>query len=141
MHAGDVTPREAWDMLKSDPKAQLIDVRTTAEWMFVGLPDLSPLGRSAVTVEWTTYPSNARNAEFENLVAAKLKANGAGADTPIVFICRSGVRSLAAAKAMTAAGYQRCFNITGGFEGDLDAEKHRGRRNGWKLAGLAWTQS
>jgi len=142
MHAiGEVTPIEAWELLKRDAKAQLVDVRTTAEWAFVGIPDLTQLNRSAVTVEWSSYPSLARNERFEPLVADMLKMQGAGADTAIVFLCRSGARSLAAAKAMTAAGYSRCFNITGGFEGDLDAERHRGGRNGWKHAGLAWKQT
>jgi rhodanese-related sulfurtransferase len=142
MHdVGDVTPLEAWELLKSDATAQLVDVRTVAEWSFVGLPDLSALHRSAVTVEWSAYPSMARNEQFETQLAAKLKAQGAGADTPIVFLCRSGARSLAAAKAMAAKGYSRCFNIAGGFEGDLDSERHRGRRNGWKQAGLAWSQT
>src|SRR6185503_7421793 len=103
----DVMPGEAWELLKSDPKAQLVDVRTIAEWNFVGVPDLAALGRSAVTVEWSAYPSMARNEQFETQLAAKLKAQGAGADTPIVFLCRSGARSLAAAKAMTAYGYNR----------------------------------
>lgn len=138
---GDVTPVEAWELLKSEPKAQLVDVRSIAEWNFVGLPDLSSLGRSALTIEWSEYPSMARNEHFETQVAAELKARGAGADTPIVFLCRSGVRSLAAAKALAAQGYSRCFNIAGGFEGDLDNNRHRGGRNGWKHAGLAWKQS
>ena len=142
MHAvGEVVPVEAWEMLKSDPRAQLVDVRTTAEWAFVGVPDLHELGRKAVLIEWSEYPSMARNGEFESLVEAQLKARGAGADTPIVFICRSGARSLSAAKAMAAKGYSRCFNLTGGFEGDLDGAKHRGERNGWKHDGLPWTQT
>jgi rhodanese-related sulfurtransferase len=137
----DVTPVEAWALLKSDPKAQLVDVRTIAEWNFVGVPDLSALGRNVVTIEWSAYPSMARNEQFETQVVARLEVQGAGVDTPIVFLCRSGVRSLAAAKAMAARGYSRCFNIAGGFEGDLDSNKHRGGRNGWKHAGLAWTQT
>jgi len=142
MHAvGDVTPLEAWALLEGDAKAQLVDVRTVAEWNFVGVPDLATLDRSAVTIEWSAFPGMARNEQFEAQLAAKLKAHGAGADTPIVFLCRSGARSLAAAKAMAAKGYSRCFNIAGGFEGDLDTERHRGRRNGWKQAGLSWTQT
>jgi rhodanese-related sulfurtransferase len=142
MHTvGDVTPVEAWDILKRDPKAQLVDVRTTAEWAFVGVPDLHALNRRVVTIEWSSFPSMARNSAFETQLAAELKAQGAGADTPIVFLCRSGARSLSAAKAMAALGYSRCINIAGGFEGDLDGEKHRGARNGWKQAGLAWTQT
>jgi rhodanese-related sulfurtransferase len=142
MHAvGVVSPVEAWALLESDPKAQLVDVRTTAEWTFVGVPDLSTLGRQVVTIEWSKYPGMARNGEFETQLASQLKAQGAGADTPIVFICRSGARSLAAAKAMVAQGYTRCFNLSTGFEGDLDGERHRGQENGWKHDGLPWMQA
>ena len=142
MHAvGEVTPVEAWEMLESDPRAQLVDVRTTAEWAFVGVPDLHALGRKTVLIEWSEFPSMARNGDFETQVDAQLKARGAGADTPIVFICRSGARSLSAAQVMAAKGYSRCFNLTGGFEGDLDGERHRGARNGWKHEGLPWTQT
>lgn len=138
---GEVSPVEAWEVLKSDPKAQLVDVRTTAEWTFVGVPDLSALGRRVITIEWSQFPSMARNANFEAQLAATLNAQGAGANTAIVFICRSGARSLSAAQAMAAKGFARCLNLAGGFEGDLDGERHRGRRSGWKYAGLAWTQS
>jgi len=142
MHTvGEVSPVEAWALLESDPKAQLVDVRTTAEWTFVGVPDLSALGRQVLTIEWSQYPSMGRNGEFETQVASQLKAQGAGADTPIVFICRSGARSLAAAKAMAAKGYSKCLNLSSGFEGDLDAERHRGQQNGWKHDGLPWRQA
>ena len=142
MHVvGEVSPVEAWALLESDPKAQLVDVRTTAEWTFVGVPDLSTIGRQTLMIEWSQYPSMARNGEFETQLASQLTAQGAGADTPIVFICRSGARSLSAAKAMAAKGYSRCFNLTGGFEGDLDGERHRGLQNGWKRDGLPWMQA
>lgn len=140
-YAGDISPREAWEALESDPKAQLVDVRTAAEWNFVGLPDLSKAGRQAITVEWQTFPSGARNAHFEVAVAERLKAAGVTKETPIVFLCRSGVRSMAAARAMTAAGFAKCFNIAGGFEGDLDHSRHRAGSNGWKFEGLPWVQS
>jgi len=142
MHAvGEVSPAEAWEMLKSDPKAQLVDVRTTAEWTFVGVPDIRPLGRRVVTIEWSAFPSMTRNAEFETQLGATLKAQDVAVDTPIVFICRSGARSMSAAQTMAARGFSRCFNLAGGFEGDLDGEKHRGERNGWKRDGLPWTQT
>jgi len=92
-------------------------------------------------IEWSQYPSMARNGEFETQVASQLKAQGVEADTPIVFICRSGARSLSAAKAMSAKGYRSCFNLAGGFEGDLDGERHRGQSSGWKRAGLPWMQT
>lgn len=140
-YAGNMSAREAWEFLKSDPKAQLVDVRTAAEWSFVGVPDLSQLGRALVRVEWQVYPSMERNPKFEAAVAERLKAGGATEATPIFFLCRSGARSAAAAAAMTAAGFNKCFNVAAGFEGDLDAQKHRGRANGWKVDGLPWVQA
>jgi len=127
-------------MLKKYPKAQLVDVRTMAEWNFVGLPDLTSLGRGVHCVEWQQFPTGAINPDF---VAETSDAVGAGAakDAPILFICRSGGRSRSAAIAMTGAGYQKSFNVAGGFEGDLDGERHRGKKNGWKAAGLPWKQT
>jgi rhodanese-related sulfurtransferase len=107
----------------------------------VGLPDLAPLGRAAILVEWQVFPSMARNARFESLVGEHLKGAGADTQTPIAFICRSGARSRAAAIAMTATGYARCFNVAGGFEGDLGTNRHRGETNGWKAQDLPWLQT
>lgn len=140
-YAGNISAREAWEFLKSDPRAQLVDVRTAAEWSFVGVPDLSQLNRTVVRVEWQAYPTMERNTNFEGAVVERLKAAGATEATPILFLCRSGARSQAAAAAMTAAGYAKCFNVAAGFEGDLDAQKHRGRANGWKVDGLPWVQA
>ena len=125
-YAGDIGAAEAWDMLNSDPKAQLVDVRTVAEWNFVGLPDLSALGRQVHCIEWQSFPSMAPNPDFVAEAAGALDAAGADTDTPVLFLCRSGARSRAAAMAMTAAGFHKAFNIAGGFEGDLDGERHRG---------------
>lgn len=137
-YAGDLAVTEAWALLEQDPRAQLVDVRTMAEWAFVGLPDLSGLGRSVQRVEWQMFPSMAPNPEF---VAQAVAAVGADKDVPVLFLCRSGARSRAAAIALTAAGYTKAFNIAGGFEGDLDAKRQRGKTNGWKAAGLPWAQS
>lgn len=138
-YAGDVGAAEAWDALKSDPKAQLVDVRTVAEWNFVGLPDLAELGRKVHCVEWQMFPSMAPNGEFVAQTSGALA--GAGPEAPVFFLCRSGARSRAAAIAMTRAGFQKAFNIAGGFEGDLDAKRHRGNEKGWKAEGLPWKQS
>jgi rhodanese-related sulfurtransferase len=135
-YAGDLSASEAWELLKSDPKARLIDVRTTAEWNFVGLPDLSPLGQEAALIEWQMFPTMQPNPQFVAAASA-----GADKDAPVLFLCRSGARSRSAAIALTAAGFGRAYNIGGGFEGDLDDERHRGHRNGWKAAGLPWKQS
>jgi rhodanese-related sulfurtransferase len=137
-YAGDLGGREAWALLAREPGAQLIDVRTAAEWHFVGLPDLSPLGRRALCVEWQIFPAGAQNPTF---VAEASAALGGRKDAAVLFLCRSGGRSRAAAIAMTAAGFTRAYNVAGGFEGDLDSERHRGTSNGWKASGLPWIQT
>jgi rhodanese-related sulfurtransferase len=140
-YAGDVGAAEAWEMLQKNPKAQLVDVRTQAEWNFVGLPDISTLGRRVHCVEWQDFPTMAPNSGFVSQAAEALAAAGADKDTMVLFLCRSGARSRGAAMAMTRAGYGQAFNIGDGFEGALDAERHRGTSNGWKATGLPWKQS
>lgn len=139
-YAGDIDAQAAWDLLKAEPAAQLVDVRTMAEWNFVGLPDLSPLGRRVHCVEWQTFPAMTINPGFVAQAEAAVTAAGAGKETPILFLCRSGARSRAAAMALTAAGFSKAYNVAGGFEGDPDGERHRGNINGWKAAQLPWRQ-
>jgi rhodanese-related sulfurtransferase len=131
---------ETWARLKRDADSVLIDVRTSAEWAFVGLPDLSSIGKRPVQVEWQEFPGNRLNTAFVDRVAAALTAIGANKDSELFFICRSGGRSLKAARAMTAAGYSRCRNVADGFEGPLDPNRHRGGLAGWKAKGLPWEQ-
>jgi rhodanese-related sulfurtransferase len=140
-YAGDLGFAEAWELLAQDPSTQLVDVRTIAEWTFVGLPDLSGLARRAHCVEWQSYPTMQPNPNFTADVTEALQASGAGPQTPILFLCRSGARSRAAAMAMTRAGFEKSFNIAAGFEGDLDPDGHRSQINGWKAAGLPWRQT
>jgi rhodanese-related sulfurtransferase len=140
-YAGDLTPAQAWALLESDPEAQLVDVRTTAEWNYVGVPDLSRLGRTAHLVEWQSFPGMSVNPDFAAAAVERLEAAGATPQTPVLFLCRSGARSRAAAIALTRAGFARAYNIAGGFEGDPDPHGHRGSTNGWKVAGLAWRQT
>jgi rhodanese-related sulfurtransferase len=140
-YAGDIDIAEAWDLLNGEPKAQLVDVRTVAEWNFVGLPDIGGLNRQVHCVEWQAFPTMQPNPDFVAQASQALQAAGAGPDTPILFLCRSGARSRAAAKAMTRQGFTKAYNIASGFEGDLDGERHRGGMNGWKAAGLPWKQS
>src|ERR1700744_6450385 len=92
-YAGDLALQAAWDLLASDAKAQLVDVRTVAEWNFVGLPDLSPLGRRGHCVEWQQFPTMAPNPDFVAETAATLNDTGAGRDVTVLLLCRSGVRS------------------------------------------------
>ena len=129
-----------WQRLVSRPGSQLIDVRTRAEWTYVGIPHLGPIGKRAVLVEWQTFPDQTVDPRFVERLAGELKALGAQLDDDLFFICRSGGRSLAAAKAMAEAGYRACHNVAGGFEGQLDDERHRGSVGGWKAAGLPWLQ-
>jgi rhodanese-related sulfurtransferase len=136
-YAGDISVVDAWRMLGEDPTAQLIDVRTQAEWNFVGLPDLSEVKKPVHRVEWQGFPGGAPNPDFTDQVAA----TGVAPGDPVLFLCRSGGRSKSAAIAQTGAGYKKCYNVAGGFEGDLDADGHRGHIGGWKAAGLPWKQT
>lgn len=136
-YAGDVAPKVAWQILNERKDAILFDVRTRAEWNFVGLPDLTGLGKTPSLVEWQVFPSMQPNPEFVATVAQAVADKSA----PLLFLCRSGARSAAAAKAMTAAGYSTCLNVADGFEGPLDAQAKRGAAGGWKAEGLPWRQS
>lgn len=139
-YAGDLSPRESWDLLSTDAQGQLVDVRTVAEWNFVGVPDLSSLKRRVLFCELQRFPAGS-NPDFVEEVVEALKQSNYRKGAPLLMICRSGARSRAAAIALTAAGYAPCFNIKDGFEGALDAERHRGAAAGWKAEGLPWTQT
>ena len=139
-YAGDLSPQETWERLSRDEAAQLIDVRTLAEWNFVGIPDLGPLQRQALLCEWQQFPP-AANPNFVQELAEALKRSAYRSGAPLFFLCRSGGRSRAAAIAMTGAGYGPCFNIADGFEGVLDGKRHRGTAGGWKASGLPWIQT
>ena len=132
----NVPPGKTWAALKADPNAQLVDVRTDVEWNFVGVPDLAALGKQAVLLPWQVYPSMQRNASFEE----QLEQAGFTPEHHIYFLCRSGVRSLAAAEAARAAGFANVYNIADGFEGPPDRAGHRGLTAGWKAEGLPWRQ-
>ena len=140
LYYGDASPEETWAILSSEPGAALVDVRTAAEWTFVGGPELSGTPAAFIRAEWQRYPSMGVNPDFVDDVVRELRAAGSGPDAPIFFICRSGARSAAAAAAITAAGYSRCFNVAGGFEGSRDPDGHRGTMEGWKAAHLPWVQ-
>lgn len=135
-YAGDVTPEQAWKILEENPQAVLVDCRTQPEWAFVGIPDLAPLGKKAVLVPWQVFPTMQLNPEFSR----QIRAAGAAEGAPVLFLCRSGARSRSAAIAVTSQGFQRAYNIKGGFEGAHDDKRHRGSREGWKVAGLPWVQ-
>lgn len=130
-YAGAVTPQQAYALLCADPNVKLIDVRTQAERDWVGIVALPRSQHAAI--QWSLYPGGAPNPEF--LEQLKQAAH----DTqPLLFLCRSGVRSHHAAKLATENGYSHCFNILEGFEGDKDAAGHRKTVAGWCQAGLPW---
>ena len=137
----DVDVETTWQGLVSRPKSQLIDVRTRAEWTYVGLPDLGSIGKRPVLVEWQTFPDQAIDPRFAERLIGELNALGVEKDADLYFICRSGGRSLAAAQVMAELGYRACHNVAGGFEGPLDDDRHRGSVSGWKAVGLPWLQS
>ncbi len=136
IYAGDVSPQEAWDILTNEEGASLVDVRTGPEWAFVGVTDLSSIDKEQINISWQVFPAMEVNPNF----ADEVKAACQDPDAAILFLCRSGQRSQGAAAALTAAGYKRCYNITEGFEGGLDDDKHRGSSGGWKVRSLPWIQ-
>jgi rhodanese-related sulfurtransferase len=133
MHKGNISPTEAYQRLQGNTSAVLVDVRTQPEWTFVGVPAVERLVRLA----WQVFPAMQVNAKF----VEEIDQMGLPKDAEILCICRSGARSSSAASALTEAGYTNCWNVAQGFEGDKDANGHRGMMNGWKAAGLPWVQS
>lgn len=140
-YAGDVLATDAYALLVGDESSVLIDVRTKAEWAFVGAPDLQALGKTPFFLEWQTYPAMEVEANFAGRLEALLKSAGVEPGAPLVFLCRSGARSRHAAVAMTNAGWAPCFNVSDGFEGLLDGSRRRGGVGGWKAGGLPWAQT
>ncbi|MGL4174948.1 MAG: rhodanese-like domain-containing protein [Dermatophilaceae bacterium] len=134
-YAGDVTPAEAFAAVAADADAVLVDVRTRAEWTYVGVPELPGDGGELAFVEWSRFPDGALNEEFVD----EVRAAGAEPGRPVYLLCRSGVRSVAAAEALSAAGLGPAYNVLDGFEGPHDAAGHR-TVSGWKNAGLPWRQ-
>ena len=127
-YAGAVTPAEAFSLMKAG--ARLVDVRTRPELIYVGRVP------GSVLVEWQTYPGNAQNPQFLEQLGEAVEPG-----ETLLFICRSGQRSHAAAAAAAQAGWPDSYNVLEGFEGDKDAEQHRGNLGGWRKAGLPWVQS
>jgi rhodanese-related sulfurtransferase len=134
-YAGDVTPTEAYAATTGPEAALLVDVRTRAEWTYVGVPVLEGTGHDVVFVEWSTYPDGRVNEHFVD----EVRAAGLDAGRPVYLLCRSGVRSKSAADALTAAGLGPAYNVLDGFEGPHDAQGHR-TVAGWKVVGLPWRQ-
>jgi len=129
-YAGALLPSEAFQVWREVNGAQLVDVRTKAEFDWIGrIP-------GAVEIEFSLYPGNVRNPEFLAQIEGMVDKSA-----PVMFLCRSGGRSHHAAMLATQAGYRECYNVLEGFEGDRDASGHRNTVGGWRAAGLPWVQS
>lgn len=133
-----VTPQEAMEMLQTHPQAILVDIRSTMEFLFVGHPT------GAVHVAWIDEPDWVVNPNFVTEIR-KLLLGGATCDSradcaPVILICRSGKRSLAAGEALVRAGLRSVYHIDEGFEGELDERHQRGTLGGWRFHGLPWEQ-
>lgn len=128
-YSGAVSPAEAWALRQQLPGSVIVDVRSAAEWQFVGVvPD-------AIRIELRTYPGMVPNPGFVTQLQQQVDKSAT-----VLFICRSGARSDEAARLAAEAGYSEVYNVLEGFEGDRDAAQHRGSVNGWKAAGLPWMQ-
>lgn len=138
----EVSAKDAVKMLQENPAAQLIDVRTRAEWAFVGAPTLPFRAEGPIFIEWQAFPEMKVDADFARRLEQELARRGVASDAPLLFLCRSGARSRSAAGEMAKTGRSGpCLNVTEGFEGPLDEEGRRGRCEGWKAFGLPWRQS
>lgn len=140
-YAGDVDVKTAWTDLAKTATAVLVDVRTRAEWAYVGVPVLDSIGKATIFVEWDDFATGELVPDFIGRLKAALDQRRIAHDAPIYFICRSGNRSRQAAIAATAAGYTHAFNISLGFEGRLDPQRHRATPGSWKADGFPWVQS
>jgi rhodanese-related sulfurtransferase len=126
-YAGALTPAEAHALWQAIPGACLVDVRTRAEWVWVGrIP-------GALEIEWNRYPGGTPNPDFLTELGEKAEPQAV-----VMFLCRSGARSHQAASLASQVGYQHAYNVLEGFEGDLDANGQRGKVGGWRHAGLPW---
>ncbi len=142
MEIAEVNPLEAWEVLQNDPASVLVDVRTIAEWDYVGEPVLTSIDKELLKVEWMEFPEMTRNTYF----AAEVFPQLAEDTTTVFLICRSGRRSLNAARCLAEKIAEngldiKCVNIAEGFEGEPDEHRHRGTLNGWKVRGLPWKQA
>ncbi|MBC7945770.1 MAG: rhodanese-like domain-containing protein [Burkholderiales bacterium] len=128
-YEGALLPSEAYELMQHAPGAKLVDVRTQAEWDWVGRVP------GAVEIEWMSYPGMVPNEVFMQELGQQVDK-----ESLVMFMCRSGARSHHAAMAATEAGFPDCYNVLEGFEGDKDADRHRSSKGGWKTAGLPWVQ-
>ena len=134
----NLSPQQAWELLQADPRAILVDIRSSMEYLFVGHP------KGAVHVAWIDEPDWKVNPHFtteiRKLILGGVVHAGEISSAPVLLICRSGKRSVEAGMQLLADGMTNVYNVSEGFEGDLDEHHHRSTLGGWRFAGLPWEQ-
>lgn len=134
----DLTPRQAHELVQANPRAVLIDVRSSMEFLFVGHP------KGAIHVPWIDEPDWKINTHFaaqvRQVMLGGISPHGSGPGAPVVLICRSGKRSLEAGELLVKEGFSDVYHVTEGFEGELDEQHHRSTIGGWRHHGLPWEQ-
>ncbi len=135
MSVEQISPQNAFELLKNQKNSVLIDVRTTEELSFVGVVNASSFENRLIFLAWQTLPQMQQNQNFANDLLAKVNI-----DNEILFLCRTGGRSNQSAQLASTLGFKKCYNIINGFEGDLNSQNHRGLINGWKASNLPWEQ-
>ena len=133
-----LSPTEAWNFIQENQRAVLIDVRSSMEYLFVGHP------RGSVHVPWIDEPDWIVNPNFvtevRKVMLGGVGMDNHGSDAPVVLICRSGKRSLEAGKLLISKEFIEVYNVSEGFEGELDDSHHRSTLGGWRFHGLPWEQ-
>jgi rhodanese-related sulfurtransferase len=135
MSVEQISPQNAFELLKNQKNSVLIDVRTSEELNFVGVVNASSFENRLIFLAWQTLPQMQQNQNFANDLLAKVNK-----DNEILFLCRTGGRSNQSAQLASTLGFKKCYNIINGFEGDLNSQNHRGLINGWKASNLPWEQ-
>lgn len=143
MSVTQISAADVFALLKKDKNSVLIDVRTFEEFNFVGTANSAEFDGRMILNPWKLTMAMKENPTFAtNLEEMLTKLFGnKSKEAKLFFICRTGGRSDAAARFANSLGYINCFNVTSGFEGDLDPNEQRGKVNGWKAEKLPWKQS
>ena len=132
----NLLPKMAVERLQNNPQALFVDVRSKAEYKYVGYPE------NSILIPWIDDPDWEPNPEeFSDLVMQELDGRENLLNTEIILICRSGFRSNEALKCLENKGFTQVSHVASGFEGDLDENDHRGNLNGWRHDGMPWSQS
>ena len=132
----NLLPKMAVERLQSNSQALFVDVRSKAEYKYVGYPE------NSILIPWIDDPDWEPNPEaFSDLVMKELDGRENLLNTEIILICRSGFRSNEALKCLENKGFTQVSHVASGFEGDLDENDHRGNLNGWRHDGMPWSQS